>query len=147
MIRLELLQPGGFTIDPQLYLTIVTSHAFIIIFFMVMPIIIGGFGNWLVPLMLGTPDIALPRINNLSFWLLAPRLVFLVLGLWGRVGTGWTVYPPLASSLYHSTTGVELTIFSLHLAGVRSILGAINFITTILTASEKGLDGRMSLFI
>jgi len=53
--------------NEQMYNTIVTAHAFIIIFFIVMPTIIGGFGNWLTPLIIGAPDIAFPRINNISF--------------------------------------------------------------------------------
>lgn len=106
-----------------------------------MPILIGCFGNWLVPLIIGSPDIAFPRLNNISFWLLIPALFLLLTGslVESGAGTGWTVYPPLRSSIFHGGASVDFTIFSLHLAGVSSLLGAVNFITTILNLRALGI--------
>jgi len=114
-----------------------------------MPILIGGFGNWLIPLILGAPDIAFPRLNNISFWFLIPALLILIRRslVESGAGTGWTVYPPLRRNIAHSGPSVDFAIFSLHLAGVSSLLGAVNFIRTFGNLRGLGIQlDRAPLF-
>jgi len=58
-----------------------------------MPAMMGGFANWLVPVLIGSPDMAFPRLNNISLWLLPPALILLISGLFLQgAGTGWTIF-------------------------------------------------------
>uniref|UniRef100_A0AAU7LKJ7 Cytochrome c oxidase subunit 1 n=1 Tax=Syrbatus sp. 1 RRMO-2024a TaxID=3154167 RepID=A0AAU7LKJ7_9COLE len=145
IIRMELNMPK-MIFNAQFYNLSITSHAFIMIFFMIMPILIGGFGNWLIPLLMKTPDMAYPRMNNFSFWLIMPSLILLILSNFIKqgVGTGWTIYPPLSSII--DNFSMELMIFSLHLSGISSIMASMNFITTIMNMQNMKLY-FLSLFI
>jgi cytochrome c oxidase subunit 1 len=150
LIRMELSGPGvQYIADNQLYNSIVTSHGILMMFFVIIPMLVGGFGNYLLPLLVGGPDMAFPRLNNVSFWLLIPALTLFLFSnlVENGAGTGWTLYPPLSGVQSHSGPAVDLMIFSLHLSGISSLLGAINFITTVANMRTPGIRlHRLALF-
>merc|ERR1712038_1340323 len=118
--------------DNHTWDVITTAHAIVMIFFFLIPTLISGFGNWLIPLYIRVPDIAFPRINNLSFWLIFPAFILVILSscIDGGAGTG----------LAHNGCSVDCAIFAFHLAGAASIIGGVNFITTVLMFTGKGYD-------
>ncbi len=140
--RLELFQPGIQLMDPLSFNQLITVHGLVMVFGAVMPAF-AGLANWLIPMMIGAPDMALPRMNNWSFWVLPFAALLLVLSIFvpGTPEAGWTLYPPL--SIVGSSGKVELggdfLIFSVHLLGLSSILGAINIIVTILNMRAPGM--------
>lgn len=146
IIRIELTSPGAQYINSEKYGTIynnlISAHGLIMIFFFLMPALIGGFGNYFVPLLIGAPDMAYPRLNNISFWLLPPAILLLILAslVEGGTAAGWTIYVTLSSLIGHGGVGIDLSIFALHIAGISSLLGAINFITTIFNMRAPGLN-------
>jgi len=138
IIRTELFQPGLQVVDPHFFNQMTTVHALVMVFGAVMPAFT-GLANWLLPMMIGAPDMALPRLNNWSFWLLPPAATLLVISLFvpgGGPATGWTLYPPLS---VQGGMGMDFTILSVHLLGMSSILGSINIIATILNMRAPGM--------
>ncbi|CAK0770677.1 Cytochrome c oxidase subunit 1 [Gammaproteobacteria bacterium] len=151
-IRAELFMPGIQLLQPDLYNNIVTNHALVMVFGAVMPAA-AGLANWMIPLMIGAPDMALPRLNNLSFWLLPAAAVMLVLsfivpffpGGGSQINTGWTIYPPLSVQVGMS---MDFLIFTVHILGVSSILASINIIVTIFNMRAPGMTMmKMPIFV
>jgi cytochrome c oxidase subunit I len=148
IMRLQLAQPSGTLVDPETYNGLVTIHGTTMIFLFIVPVL-AGFGNYFVPLMIGARDMAFPRLNALSFWLLLfGGVAFYASIFFEPPQAGWTMYPPLSDDAFSPGGGVDAWIFLIHLTGLSSIIGAINFIATIHNMRAPGMSwGRMPLFI
>jgi cytochrome c oxidase subunit 1 len=98
--------------------------------------------------MIGAPDMALPRMNNWSFWLLPVAAILLVTSFFvpgGAVAGGWTMYPPL---FIQGGISGDMTILAVHILGISSIMGSINIITTIMNMRAPGMTYmKMPLFV
>ncbi|MBL4744038.1 MAG: cytochrome c oxidase subunit I [Cycloclasticus sp.] len=147
VIRLELFQPGLQFIDPGFFNQMTTVHALVMIFGAVMPAFV-GLANWMLPIMVGGPDMALPRMNNWSFWILPFAFAMLLSTFFmdgGAPAGGWTIYPPL---VLQGGNGFPFMIFAIHMMGISSVMGAINVIVTILNMRAPGMTlMKMPLFV
>lgn len=149
LIRLQLFQPGARFFDPNFYNELVTVHGLVMIFGVIMPSFV-GLANWMVPMMIGAPDMALPRLNNWSFWILPFAFSLLIGSMFFVEGSGpnfgWTMYAPL-STLY-GPPSTDYLIVAIHLMGISSVLGAINIIATITNLRAPGMGWMdMPLFV
>jgi len=147
VIRAELFKPGLQLVDPMFFNSMTSMHALIMIFGAVMPAFV-GLANWMIPLQVGAPDMALPRMNNFSFWIL-PFAFTLLLGTLlvpgGAPAGGWTMYPPL---VLQTGNAFPMLIFAVHLMGASSIMGAINVIVTIMNMRAPGMSLlKMPMFV
>ncbi|MBP8803633.1 MAG: cbb3-type cytochrome c oxidase subunit I, partial [Pseudoxanthomonas sp.] len=139
VIRTELMTPGLQWVSPEFFNQMTTVHALVMIFGGVMPAFV-GLANWMIPLQVGAPDMALPRMNNWSFWIMPFAFTLLLVTLFlpgGGPASGWTLYPPLSLQGGYSTA---FTILAIHMMGVSSIMGAINIIATVLNMRAPGID-------
>ncbi|HEX8938723.1 MAG TPA: cytochrome c oxidase subunit I [Candidatus Limnocylindrales bacterium] len=138
-VRTELARPGIQFFDEKLYNQLFTMHGTVMIFLFIIPML-AGFGNYVVPLMIGAADMAFPRINALSFWMLPLGGLLLFSGFLtgGAAAEGWTSYSPLAQAKY-AGMGTDLWLVGLTLIGTSSILGAVNFLVTIFKLRAPGM--------
>ncbi len=147
VIRAELFQPGLQIVDPHFFNQMTTLHALVMIFGVVMPAFV-GLANWMLPMMVGAPDMALPRMNNWSFWILPFGFFMMLSTLFmegGGPASGWTLYPPLS---LQTGNAFPFLIFSIHLLGISSIMGAINIVATIMNLRAPGMTFmKMPLFV
>ena len=148
VVRAELFQPGMQIVDPNFFNQMTTMHGLVMVFGAIMPAFV-GLANWMIPLMIGAPDMALPRMNNWSFWILPFAFLMLLSTLFmpgGGPNFGWTFYAPLSTR--YAPESVTFFIFSVHIMGASSIMGAINIIATILNMRAPGMTlMKMPLFV
>lgn len=148
VIRAELFQPGLSFVEPHFFNQMTTMHGLVMVFGAIMPAFV-GLANWMLPMMVGAPDMALPRMNNLSFWILPFAALMLVSTLFmegGGPDFGWTLYAPLSTT--YAPPSTTFVIFAIHLLGASSIMGAINIIATILNMRAPGMTlMKMPMFV
>ena len=147
VLRAELAMPGLQFVDPLFFNQMTAMHALVMIFGAIMPAFV-GLANWMIPLQIGAPDMALPRMNNWSFWILPFAFSVLLLTLFlpgGAPAGGWTMYPPLS---LQGGSNVAFAIFAIHMMGISSIMGAINIIATVINMRAPGVDLlKMPIFV
>jgi cytochrome c oxidase subunit I len=140
-MRAQLAGPNRHILPPELYNQIFTMHGVTMIFLYAAPIL-SGFSNYLWPLLIGARDMALPRLNALSYW------VFLFAGLFiyasvfaGQMPDGgWFSYAPLSERAASPGLGPDFYALGLLFLGISTTVGAVNFVVTFFTLRAPGMS-------
>jgi cytochrome c oxidase subunit 1 len=150
IMRIQLMHAHNDFVSPQVFNRMFTMHGTTMIFFVAMPLVF-GFANYLIPLMIGARDMAFPRLNAFSFWLMAFGgflLYFSLVGANGLYGAGnapdvgWFAYAPLTSRTFSVGHSTDFWTLGLLVSGFGSIGTAINILTTILCMRCPGMSLR-----
>src|SRR6266853_6785078 len=145
---------SGGRITESAYNMFFSMHASVMIFFVIIPFLTGAFGNFTIPLMIGARDMCYPKLNMMSYWVLWPGFVVILMSFFtegGAAGAGWTSYPTLSSLTMPAGQGMHspaapssghgqiFWLLALLCVGVSSMMGSVNYITTIINLRAAGM--------
>jgi len=145
LIRTDLIAPNTGFLGPQTYNSIVGIHGLTMILATII-MVTGPFGNFVVPLMIGARDMAFPRLNALSFWLLVAMLpVLYSTAFLGGIPMGWVGYTPIADQ---GPTGVDSYMMAILIFAISTAVAGMNITTTIVTMRARGMTwSRTPIFV
>jgi cytochrome c oxidase subunit 1 len=150
LVRAQLAWSNAGILSQEQYNQFFTMHASTMLFLFVIPVG-AGFGNYLLPLMIGAKDMAYPRINAFSLWLIPLAALIMFSSFFvegGSASSGWTEYPPLTNKTFQPGVGTDLWILGVQVLGISSVGGAINFLVTVMTMRAPGMTlARMPIFV
>ncbi len=149
IFRLQLSWSNRALLSPEQYNQLFTMHGVTMILWYALPIL-SGFSNYLFPLLLGARDMALPRLNALSYWIYLFSGVVLYVGLFmsSAPNAGWFNYTPYASRPYNPGPNIDFYLVANIMLGVSTTVGAINFVVTTLRMRAPGMSiNRLPILI
>jgi len=141
IFRLQLAGPNLHLLTPEQYDQLFTMHGMTMIFLYAGPVL-SGFSNYLWPLLLGARDMALPRLNALSYWIYLCAGIFLYIAFAFGFGPndGWFNYVPVAARAYDGGPNIDFYSLGMILLGLSTTVGAINFVVTFLRLRAPGMS-------
>jgi cytochrome c oxidase subunit 1 len=145
LIRTDLITANSKFLGPQTYNACVGLHGLVMILATII-MVTGPFGNFIVPMMIGARDMAFPRLNALSLWILVAMLPVLVSAAFlGGIPTGWSGYEPLSDQ---AGPGMDAYVIAIILFAISSAIAGANITTTILTMRARGMTwNRTPIFV
>jgi cytochrome c oxidase subunit 1 len=145
LIRTNLAQPGSHLFGPRDYNSVVGLHGIIMIVATII-MVSGPFGNFILPIMIGARDMAFPRLNALSFWMIFAAVPVLLSAFFlGGIPTGWSAYAPLSDQ---APLGMDAFLMTILIFAISSGVAGANITTTTVTMRARGMTWtRVPIFV
>ena len=140
LMRIQLAVPWATVLSPSAYNALFTMHGVTMIFLVVMPMLL-GFANYFVPLMIGARDMAFPRLNALSYWLLlfGGLLLYFSFLEGAAPDTGWFSYAPLTERPFSMNHGIDYWILGLLVTSIGTVATGLNLFATVVNVRAPGM--------
>ena len=142
LMRLQLMVPDNTLIKPEIFNRLMTGATVSFLILGCFPLLLGLIG-YIVPLQIGARGVALPRLNQFSYYLyLAGGVTILGSFLYSAPETGTAALPPLSDLVYSPSNGADAWIAGVALATLGFVCFAINLIVTLRKLRAPGLAWR-----
>jgi cytochrome c oxidase subunit I+III len=149
LMRLQLAQPDGRLIGPDLYNQVFSTHGTTMMFLFGVPVM-QGLGLYFVPLMVGAKDLAFPRLAAFSYWLYLFGGALLFVSLLTNTGpdAGWFSYAPLSGPEYSPGKRVDVWAQMITFTELSSLGFAVTVVITVLKHRAPGMSlDRLPMFV
>lgn len=147
LMRLQLLAPESSMIEPEIFSRLLSASAVTLVVLFAIPFAIGLIG-YIVPLQIGARGVAMPRLNQLSYWLyLAGAVTIYGTFMYAAPESGTLALPPLSDTAFSPGNGTDAWIVGTALALAGFVLFAVNLVVTVQRMRAPGIAWRRaSLF-
>jgi cytochrome c oxidase subunit I+III len=148
-MRLQLARAENDLIGPDLYNQIFSMHGTVMMFLFAVPIM-EAMGVYLVPLLVGARNVAFPRLNSFSYWMLLFGGVMIFVAFFLNFGpeAGWFSYVPLAGPEFSPGKRTDFWAQLVTFTEVSALIGAIQIIVTAFKLRAPGMTlNRIPLFV
>lgn len=147
MMRIQLFVPENTLITPGNFDILLSAYGLTGLLLFALPLAIGLF-SYIVPLQIGARGIALPRLHQLSYWLVLLGGVT-VYGSWMYTpsSAGTTALPPLSNGWFSPDRGVDAWLVGFGLVLIGVICFAVALVATLRGSRAPGMfTERLPIF-
>jgi cytochrome c oxidase subunit I+III len=142
LTRLQLIVPDSTIIVPEVFNRLLSATIVTSVVLFAVPLLLGVIG-YVVPLQIGARGVALPRLNQLAYWLYAAGGFMIYASfLYTVPETAISPLPPLSDDVFSPSHGVDAWIGGVALATLGFVCFAINMIATLRNMRAPGLAWR-----